>query len=583
MIRSNRRVRVYLRLLSVAVITTVGAHTSAAATETLLTTQAPQLTNVSDGSSANYELGAKFTSAVAGHINAIRFWKSSRETGTHVGHIWTATGQLLASATFASETTSGWQQQSLASPLAVNANTVYVVTVNTGNTYYVVTDTGFASKIVDHDLSSVVGNNGVFGQPGKFPTSTWESSNYFRDVVFTPNVTAGLTSSPSSVNLGSVNVGSSTSQTLTLTNNATNTITISKVSSTGTGFSATGLTLPLTLAAGKQASLKVGFTPVSMGTATGTVVVTSNASNPTLTVALSAVGMQTGISAVPSSVSFGSVTIGVANTQTLTVRNSGNANLTLSQATVSGTGFSMISPTLPATILPSKSVAFTVRFSPTTAGSFSGKVTLTSNAPASTLVVPLTGTGATQSLLLSASPSSLAFGSVTDGSSTNQTVTLKNTGNASVTVSKLTPTGTYFKVGALTLPVTLTPGQTTSFNVAFAPTAAGTFSGSVAVTSTAANSLSIPLTGTGVAAATTTHSAMLSWTPSTTSTVSGYNVYRGSQKGGPYTKVNSSLVPGSNYSDLSVQAGLTYYYVVTSVTSGGTESVHSSEVSATIP
>jgi hypothetical protein len=184
-------------------------------------------------------------------------------------------------------------------------------------------------------------------------------------------------------------------------------------------------------------------------------------------------------------------------------------------------------------------------------------------------------------LQLSASPSSLAFGNVTDGTNSKQTVTLKNSGNTSVSVSKIAATGTYFSVGGLTTPVTLAAGQTAAFSVTFAPTTAGTFTGSVAVTSTASNSaLSIPLSGTGAAA--TTHKAMLSWTPST-STVSGYNVYRGTQKGGPYTKITSSLVPGSNYSDLTVQAGLTYYYVVTSVMANSTESVHSSEVSATIP
>src|ERR1700730_232120 len=76
-------------------------------------------------------------------------------------------------------------------------------------------DAGFANKVLNHDLSSLVGHNGVYGPPGRFPTSTWEASNYFRDVVFTPNVSAGLTSAPANLNLGNVNVGSSVSQTLT--------------------------------------------------------------------------------------------------------------------------------------------------------------------------------------------------------------------------------------------------------------------------------------------------------------------------------------------------------------------------------
>ena len=577
--RPDRKVRVCVCALFLATIFFSSPNFAAAATETLLTSQTPQLLNLSEGSSANYELGVKFTSAVAGHLNAIRFWKASKETGTHVGHIWSASGQLLASVAFASETSSGWQQQSLSTPLAVNANTVYVVTVNTGNTYYVDTNNAFAAKVSNHNLSSVIGNNGVFGPVGKFPTSSWHASNYFRDVVFTPNVSAGLSAAPASLNVGSVNVGSSIPATLTLTNTANGNITISKLASTGAGFTVSGVTMPFTLAAGKQLPLTVTFAPSSMGTLAGSLTVTSNASNPTLTVALRGIGMHPQISAVPTSISFGSVATGVSNTQALTLKNSGNANLIISQRTIAGVGFGITGPTLPATLTPGQSIAFTVRFSPTTASSTTGSVSIASNAPHSPLVVPVSGTGVKQTLQLSANPSSLAFGNVTMASRTLRTVTLTNGGNSSVSVSAVASAGTYFSLSGVSTPVTLAPGQTTSFNVAFAPTASGSFTGSVSVTSTATNSpLSIPLSGAGVAA----HKATLSWTPST-STVSGYNVYRGTQKGGPYTKETSSPVPGSTYTDLTVQAGLTYYYVVTSVQSNGTESVHSSEVSATIP
>jgi len=74
----------------------------------------------------------------------------------------------------------------------------------------------------------------------------------------------------------------------------------------------------------------------------------------------------------------------------------------------------------------------------------------------------------------------------------------------------------------------------------------------------------------------------LSWTASTSSVV-GYNVYRAAQSGGPYTMINTALQPGTSYADLSVQAGSTYYYVVTAVDSSGTESVNSNEVTAVVP
>lgn len=158
------------------------------ASETLLTTQTPMVTNWSDGPTTNYELGMAFTSDIAGQITAVRFWKNPGETGTHAGRIWSCTGQLLASVTFTNETASGWQTQSLYSALTILPNTTYVVSVNTGGTYYAFTSFGLSSQVTNDDLSSVVGSNGRYGNPGTFPTSTHNATNYFRDVVFVPAV-----------------------------------------------------------------------------------------------------------------------------------------------------------------------------------------------------------------------------------------------------------------------------------------------------------------------------------------------------------------------------------------------------------
>jgi hypothetical protein len=88
------------------------------------TTSAP--TNVDGGPDSPIELGVTFRSDVNGYIAGIRFYKSSANTGTHVGNLWTSTGSLLATATFTAETASGWQQVNFSSPVAVTANTVYV-------------------------------------------------------------------------------------------------------------------------------------------------------------------------------------------------------------------------------------------------------------------------------------------------------------------------------------------------------------------------------------------------------------------------------------------------------------------------
>ncbi|MEZ0393375.1 MAG: Ig-like domain-containing protein, partial [Pseudobdellovibrionaceae bacterium] len=159
---------------------------------TLMTSQVPALVNLHDG--VSYELGMRFTSTVAGKITTIRFFKGSAETGTRTGKIYSSSGALLASVVFSGETAAGWQQMNLASPLSIAANTEYTVSVNTGAGYYVATNNGMASQISNGSLRSVVGNNGVYGPVGSRPTSSYESSNYFRDIVFVAD--SGSTTPP---------------------------------------------------------------------------------------------------------------------------------------------------------------------------------------------------------------------------------------------------------------------------------------------------------------------------------------------------------------------------------------------------
>ncbi len=155
--------------------------------QTIFTNQTPSNPNATDNTT--YELGLKFQSDTAGQITAIRYWKAASETGSHVGRIWSSTGTLLASVTFANETASGWQQQALSTALSINANTTYVVSVNV-NSYFAITTNALASSIVSGDLKTVAdGNNGVYGSPGSLPTNSYENSNYFRDIVFVASTT----------------------------------------------------------------------------------------------------------------------------------------------------------------------------------------------------------------------------------------------------------------------------------------------------------------------------------------------------------------------------------------------------------
>ena len=178
---------------------------------------------------------------------------------------------------------------------------------------------------------------------------------------------------------------------------------------------------------------------------------------------------------------------------------------------------------------------------------------------------------------LSVNPSSTNFGNVAFGSSVAKTLVLSNTGNANVTISQANVSGSAFSLAGLSVPSTLGAGQNLTLGVTFTPGAYGPVAGYITFISNASNpSLNETLSGTG------THTVGVSWQPST-STVAGYNIYRGTAVAGPYAKVNSSLITGSNYVDPSVQAGQTYYYVATAVDSNNNESAYSNQATATIP
>ncbi|MGZ3801495.1 MAG: DUF4082 domain-containing protein [Bdellovibrio sp.] len=172
--------------MSIYVSYSVSSVTSASQSQTLLTTQIPA--NLQSNDKVNYEMGMRFYSTQAGKISSIRFYKSAAETGTHVGKIYSSSGQLLGQVTFTNESASGWQQADLATPIAITANTEYTVSVNTGNMYYVDTVSGMASQISNGSLRSVVNGNGVYGPVGSRPTKSWSNSNYFRDIVFVPSL-----------------------------------------------------------------------------------------------------------------------------------------------------------------------------------------------------------------------------------------------------------------------------------------------------------------------------------------------------------------------------------------------------------
>ena len=149
-------------------------------------------TTVTDPDATAVELGVKFRANVAGQITGLRFYKGPQNTGTHTGKLWSATGAQLASATFANETASGWQQVNFANPVQIQANTTYVASYYTPSGKYSVDENYFSSSLVNGPLTALAdgmdGGNGVYryGSSG-FPTDTFNKSNYWVDVVFQPS------------------------------------------------------------------------------------------------------------------------------------------------------------------------------------------------------------------------------------------------------------------------------------------------------------------------------------------------------------------------------------------------------------
>src|SRR5712664_1635541 len=393
-----------------------------------------------------------------------------------------------------------------------------------------------------------------------------------------------LSVTPPSASFGNVGVGTRNTYAFTLTNSGSASVTVSQAHVSGSGLSVGGLSMPLTLAPGQKTNFSVVFAPASTGNITGSVSLVSNALNSPTTIALSGIGvqpLQPQLSVVPPSASFGDVAVGTRNSQTITLINSATANVAISQATPSGNGFSMTGLTVPLTLSAGQRTSFNAAFAPASAGSVTGSLSLVNDAPNSPSTIALSGTGVTSTFLLTASPTSLSFGNVTVGSnSAPQTVTLTNSGNSSVSISQINVSGSGFTASGLTAPLTLAAGQAASFSVVFASTTAGTAIGNVSLVSNATNSPTIALSASGVQPIPLART--LSWNPSLSAVVS-YNVYRGTQSGGSYQKLNSLPAPTTTYTDNSVLAGQTYFYVVTAVDSRNVESVHSNEVSTTIP
>jgi Abnormal spindle-like microcephaly-assoc'd, ASPM-SPD-2-Hydin len=350
-----------------------------------------------------------------------------------------------------------------------------------------------------------------------------------------------------------------------ITNTSNTAVTWSATSGT---VSTTGLFTAPTVTATKSVTVKA--TSVADTTKSASATVTINAAAGILTLN-------------PASINFGSVTVGQTSPVLLTtLTNTGNASLMITSDSISAGDFNWGGKGTCnyGTLAPGSSCVYSAKFTPTANGTRTATIMIYSTASDSSVALPLSGTGTSTSAgTLGVTPTTLALGSVVVGTSGTASGTL-TAGGSSITVSGVSSNNSAFSIGGLSLPVTIATGKSAAFTVTFSPKTSGAVTAALTFTSNAQSSTTVEtLTGSGTAAS--VHSVDLSWSASTSSNVSGYNIYRAAYSNGcgSFSKINSLLNTGTLYTDFTVVDGATYCYATTAVNTSNEESGYSNVAS----
>jgi len=377
------------------------------------------------------------------------------------------------------------------------------------------------------------------------------------------------------VSFGNVDVNTPVSQQVVLTSSGTAPLTINSVTASGTGFSVSGGSFPVTLNPTQTATVQVQFDPTSAGAASGSLSISSNAAaGATTTVNLSGTGIPT-----PSTVSCNKSSMTGSGTDACTVTLNAAAATSGAAVTLSSNNSAV---TVPASV--------TVGSGSTSVG-FSATVSWVLSAQTVTLKATTGGVSKTFALQLNAATPTLglgattvAFGSVPLRDPSTQSLTLTSTGTAPVTISAASvSSGTGYSLSPTTFPITINPQQTASLELVFDPTNTGYATAQLTITSNSSSgsTATVTLTGTGMA---TSYQVNLSWdAPTGTDQIEGYNVYRAIDGSSSYQIVNPSLDTQTNYSDTTVSSGVTYDYYVESVDASQVSSAPSTVLTISVP
>ena len=321
------------------------------------------------------------------------------------------------------------------------------------------------------------------------------------------SATAGTSFSPTSVAFGSqVILTSSAATPVTLTNTGSGTLTVSGVAITGTNntdFSQTNTCG--SVAPSLTCTINVTFRPTATGARSANISVTDNAAGSPQTVPLTGTGTAAAVSLAPTSLAFGNQTTGTPSAgQSVTLTNTGSATLTISSISVTGTNSGDFGQTnnCASSVLVGGSCTITAKFTPSAGGSRSASISIADSAVGSPQTVPMTGTGiSTAPAVTFSQPGGLGFGNVVLNNPVLVVQHIKNTGNATLTISSMTVGGTNASMFTThtTCGASLAAGFSCEISVVFIPTSTGAKSATVSVADNAANSPQVfSLTGTGI-------------------------------------------------------------------------------------
>jgi hypothetical protein len=311
-----------------------------------------------------------------------------------------------------------------------------------------------------------------------------------------------LTVSESTHDFGNVQVKTDANASLTITNSGLADLKITGVNVSGQGFSSDHVKLPVTLSAGATETLNLSFQPKSTGNYSGSVAVSSNdPANPTANISLTGVGIAapiTKLNATPAAVNFSNVQVGKTASAVTMLKNTGTANVTLSQISINAAGFSTSGIVTPVLMVPGETLPLTVKFSPKSAGTTSGVIAL-NHSEGQISSVSVSGTAVQSALTIS--PNNINFGNVVTGITNSQTVQISNPSTVAVNITAANLSGSGFSTTGLNLPLALNAGQSSTFNVQFSTKTAGATTGLISLVTDSATAVpTITLSGTGVAA-----------------------------------------------------------------------------------